>query len=143
MARRGNEVGEKGSPRAGFGILEVLVALFVLALGYVLILGQVRLMLDYVRRANVHLAEIRSLSNRAALLVAADRDRVTTQIKGDELVLGFPGPLDPQRVMVRNFAYGGFEVPLTLGFSPIQLFEINDGGVNRLRLLLPAVPAHK
>ncbi|MBI3706782.1 MAG: hypothetical protein HY246_03745, partial [Proteobacteria bacterium] len=44
-------------------------------------------------------------------------------------------------LVARNFAYGGFDVPVNLGFSPVQIFEVNDGGPNRLRLLLPALPA--
>jgi prepilin-type N-terminal cleavage/methylation domain-containing protein len=126
---------------AGFGLLEVVVALAVLAVGCTLILGQVRAMLDYTRRANEHIDRVRVLANRAAVLQIAERDKSDVRIANKELIVRLPNLYDQPPLVARNFAYGGFDVPVNLGFSPVQIFEVNDGGPNRLRLLLPALPA--
>lgn len=133
---------------SGFTLVEVLVALLIVASAGSAILGKTRALLDYNRRLNSRQEEASQLLNRAALLPLSATFNPQVQIEGNSslVVRGRNQSVnDPPLAKVENFAADPeVSKPPTIdqAYTPFQLYRINEGSVS-LAFLLPSLPSPK
>ena len=81
--------------QSGFSLLEVIVALLILAAASGMILGQVRQNLDYAQRAKAHQVNVTLLLNRTAMLATYNRNALRAQPVADALEVYLPNEVEP------------------------------------------------
>lgn len=117
--------------QSGFSLLEVIVTLLILAAASAVILGLVRQNLDYAQRAKAHQKNVTLLLNRTAMLATYNRNALRARPVVDALEVYLPNEVKPVAT-VRNYSYQGYDVPVSMGYSPFQIYTVAGGGVRSL-----------
>jgi len=130
---------DRGDPRAGFTLLEVLVATVILAGGAAVLLGQIRQIFDYVARANGHQTAVRVVLNDSARIILERPESLSRSLTADRLAL-YRGSGTTPVAAVENHPYNGARVPIDVGFAPFQDLTIPPEGRWTLTLVMPALP---
>lgn len=126
----------------GFGLLEAILALAILAASFAVLLGQMRQLADFHFRANRYLYEVRELRNAVALISTIDSTRIQQRVVGDEVRAEYQ--LSGEQIVfhVRNFGFGGVDMPIARGFSPIQQY-VARGRIAEIAVLAKSVPSQR
>lgn len=125
-------------PQAGMTLMEVLVALVILASAAAVILTHTRTLLDHSRRLRAQDEDAQATLNRVGLLRLAEPGRLRVEAEGDHLRLE-EGPL--RLAEIRNFAVDGQTdlPPIDQAYTPYQIYSLSQGRY-AIRLILPSLP---
>ena len=128
--------------QSGFSLLEVVVALLILAAASAIVLGQVRQNLDYAQRAKAHQKNVTLLLNRTAMLAAYNRGALHARPVVDAVEVYLPNEVEPVAT-VRNYSYQGYDVPVSMGYSPFQIYAVAGGGVRSVVMIARSLSSPK
>ena len=129
----------KSVNQGGFTLLEVLVALFILAMAGAAILRLVQQYIDFGQRARAHQEDVTALLNRAAEVAITDRRLLRTNLNGDHVEVYLPGETEVAAT-VRNYPFEGVSVPISLGYSPRQTYAFESRFERKLVLIGDGLP---
>lgn len=126
--------------QGGFTLLEVLIAFVILTLCGTIMLEQLFSITKYSERALAQQDFVGERINRANLFAITDWKRVSPRIEEQQLTVQKADQDGPHYdVVVRNYTYEDVNVPLTIAFSPFQIFDFGGQGVLKLNLLQPGL----
>jgi prepilin-type N-terminal cleavage/methylation domain-containing protein len=125
--------------QAGMTLMEVLVALVILASAAAVILTHTRTLLDHSRRLRAQDEDAQATLNRVGLLRMAEAGRLRVEAEIDHLRLE-EGPL--RLAEIRNFAVDGQTdlPPIDQAYTPYQIYSLSQGRY-AIRLVLPSLPS--
>lgn len=124
--------------QAGFSLLEVLITLVIVSVAGGLILTRMQAITDYHLRMQGHLADINGLQNQIALFPLRKAAEDEVRLVSDHLAIFQPGQSEPI-VRVDNFSTTPYQVPVTLGYSPYQLYRWSSQKGRELGLIMPGL----
>ena len=129
-----------GKPRAaaGFTLLEVLIAMVILAMAAAVILQHVRGLMDYARRAQIHYVDVDGMLNRAAEFGLRGPNTFEARMQADHIDLVDHGASKPF-AQVFNLPFGGALIPIDKALSPYQLYMLPGDLGRSLPLLMPGL----
>lgn len=124
----------------GFTLLEVLIAFVVVTLSGAIMMQQLFVITKYAERAFAQQDKINESLNQANLFSTTDWNFVDSRLSEKELKLS---KRDEESVAhsltVRNYPYEDVDVPMTVAFSPFQVFDFGGMGSLNLSLLQPGL----
>lgn len=132
----------KRRPAAGFTLLEVLIAMVILAVASSVILQHVSGIMDYARRAQIHYVDVEAMLNRAAEFGLTKTNAYETRYRADHIDLVKHGESRPL-AEVFNLPFGGSLVPIDKALSPYQLYLLPGDLGRSLPLLMPGLQPAK
>ena len=116
------------------------MAFAIFAAGSAVVLGQLRGIISYVGRFQTQQTYVTEAMNQSALFSVRDTSTdFVQQIRGDVIDLS-----DPDReiddVEVTNFAYEDVDVPVSIAYSPYQIYSFGPPeSRHKVHLLLPGL----
>jgi prepilin-type N-terminal cleavage/methylation domain-containing protein len=121
--------------QAGFTLVEVVLAVIILAAAAAILLPRARGLLDYAERARRHYAAAGRLLDRVALLPALDLN--TAEVKRDHDVFTITPKDSPAAlpIKVSNLPVEGSDVPISEAPSPFQYFAFEGDLGHRVTLV--------
>lgn len=125
--------------REGFSLLEVVMALAILAIASIPVLETVRGLIDLALRVRGYHESTRSLLNDAAVLAAHDKRRLIVK-QGHDRVEILVRDNANFHAQVENVVLGQFGAPISLGFAPIQVYTIFGSRDRTLLLVTDGLP---
>lgn len=124
--------------QAGFSLLEVLITLVIVAGAGGLILTRMQAIIDYHLRLQGHLADINALQNQLALFPLRKQAEDEVRLVGESLEIRQSGQ-SQSLVRVTNFSTAPYQVPVTLGYSPYQIYKWSSPKGRDLGLIMPGL----
>jgi prepilin-type N-terminal cleavage/methylation domain-containing protein len=125
-------------PQDGFTLLEVIVSLIIVAAAAAVLLGHTRTMLDYAHRArDIQKHTTATLNRVGEVNIAGEKGRTFRLVK-EQLEMSIIGETKPP-IIIKNHDYDGFEIPISIAYSPYQVFHFTAGRGRETILLLPGL----
>ncbi|TAH32245.1 MAG: prepilin-type N-terminal cleavage/methylation domain-containing protein [Alphaproteobacteria bacterium] len=126
--------------RRGFTLLEVLIAFTVLTLGATVMLQQLYTIMKYSERSLAKQALVAQSLNEANMLSAIKWKEVSARLTEKELLVSRTDEEGKEKkIKVNNYKYEDVDVPMTVAFSPFQVFDFGGDGDFAVRLLQPGL----
>lgn len=103
-------------------------------------LQQIGAIMKYGERARAAAHGLQTAINQTYLAGTVDWAKANVQTKEQELQLDYTAPSgDILKIAVSNYPYLGVSVPMTIAFTPFQVFDYGGYGGMRLRLVQPGL----
>jgi prepilin-type N-terminal cleavage/methylation domain-containing protein len=123
----------------GFTLLEVLIAFLILSISASIILDQLFVLTKFAERARAKQRHVTDYVNDANMFFISDLKRASSHIAENQLLISVPVDEKPKEVKIENFSQNQVNVPVSLAFSPFQIFDFGGEGDLAMRILLPGL----
>ncbi len=121
-------------------MLEVLIAFTVLTVGATIMLQQLYAIMKYSERSLVKQAIVSQSLNEANMLSTIKWKEVSARQTEKELLITRTDEEGKEKkIKINNYKYEDVDVPMTVAFSPFQIFDFGGDGDFAVRLLQPGL----
>ncbi len=131
---------DSGFGNRGFSLLEVLIAFTILTVGATIMLQQLYAITKYSERAVAKQLSVARAINDANVFATINWKEVNSRLSENELAVTRTDEMGKEKkIAVSNYVYEGVTVPMTVAFSPFQVFDFGGDGEFGVRLLQPGL----
>jgi len=124
----------------GFTLLEVLIAFAIISVSASIMLQQLHSIMKYADRAIAKQVAINQGLNQASLFSTIDWKNANSRVSEKQMVVEYSDFVGFQKSMVvENFSIDDVSVPMTIAFSPFQIFDFGGNGDFKIRMLQPGL----
>ena len=117
-----------------------MIAVTIVAAAGSLILNRVHGISDYITRSQKQYRETSALLNQVALFTIEDIAAAKSQPIDDRTLVLTQETDGKVLATVENYAFAGVDLPVSLGYSPYQIYWVESRSGSRFPFLLPGLP---